>query len=230
MKLIDITGNKYSRLLVLSKHDAPAKSGGSLWNCICDCGMEVIANSSNLKNGSTKSCGCLGREWAKELGSNKEFLKKRVEKQTQHGHKRRGKKTREYTTWLYMKERCQKPRNKDYKNYGARGINVCERWDKSFINFLHDMGEKPVGHCIDRINVNGNYEPGNCRWVALSISSGEHRRDNILVEHKGKKYESLAAACRHIGIPLTRAHYRLRKGMPIEKVLSKEKLSRWDHA
>jgi len=228
MKLIDISGNKYSRLTVLYKHDKPSKSGGSLWRCVCDCGNHVVVNSSNLKNGSTKSCGCLGKEWSKNLGSDKGFIKKRSKKITKHGHKTKTKKTREYETWLSMKSRCNNPKQKDYKNYGARGITVCPRWNLSFSAFLEDMGEKPKGHCIDRIDVNGNYEPKNCRWAPLSISSGEHRRDNIIIEHKGKRYESLASACRDVGIPLTRAHYRMRKGMPIEKVLSTERLSRWD--
>lgn len=228
MRLIDITGDIFGRLTVISKHSIPSKSGGSLWLCRCECGNTKIVNSSNLRSGSTRSCGCIAKEWSKELGSNKEYIKKRAAKKTKHGHKRKSKKTREYSTWLDMKARCGNRNHKDFGNYGGRGIRVCDRWNDSFVSFLEDMGEKPKGSCIDRIDVDGNYEPSNCRWVSHSISSGEHRRDNILIEYRGKKYESLAAACREVGIPLTRAHYRLRKGMPIEKVLSKDKFSRWD--
>lgn len=228
MRLIDITGNRYGRLRVIRKHAAPSSSGGSLWDCLCDCGTKKTINGSNLRNGSVQSCGCLASEWAASLGSNPDFIARRAASVTKHGNKRRGMMSAEYRTWLAMKRRCFDCKSKDFANWGGRGISVCDRWNVSFENFLADMGPRPPGpYSIDRIDPNGDYEPANCRWATVSENSSEHLRANILVTHNGVSYPSLAAACRALGIPITRAHMRLKAGMPMDRVLSTKRLSRW---
>lgn len=229
MRLIDITGSRYGRLLVTGKHPAPAKNGGSLWDCVCDCGNRKTLNGSNLRNGSVQSCGCLAREWAAHMGSNPDFIAKRAEKTVTHGNKRRSGASVEYKTWLGMKRRCYDAKSKDYPNWGGRGIRVCEHWNSSFESFLADMGPRPAGHySIDRINPNAHYSPGNCRWATLQQQGAENTRTNRKITHLGIDYQSLAAACRALNIPLSRAQMRVNAGMPMDKVLSQNKLSRWD--
>jgi hypothetical protein len=120
--------------------------------CICDCGNLKNVMISRLKNGLVKSCGCLQKEIIRKIN---------IDTKTKYNVKNNP----SYKIWCYMKTRCYNKNNKDYKHYGGRGIIICDRWKNSFENFLNDMGEKPEGYSIDRINVDGNYEPSNCRWA-----------------------------------------------------------------
>lgn len=156
-KLIDISNQRFGKLFVL------CRIKGRRWQCICDCNQYCVVYSYDLKSGHTKSCGCLRRE-------------KTGEKRRTHGLSN---KIPEYGTWKEIKKRCYNPKHQDYHNYGARGIAVCNRWLNSFEMFYADMGSKPSpSHSIDRINVDGNYEPSNCRWATPKEQRNNQRKGN----------------------------------------------------
>lgn len=163
---IDLTGKVFGRLKVISR--PPNTSGGKAkWECLCKCGTVTVAISENLRNGRTKSCGC----W------NIEALSKRSKT---HGMS----KSHTYMIWIAMKQRCGNTNSKDYKDYGYRGIKVCDEWH-IFEEFLADMGEKPDCMSLDRKDVNGDYCKDNCRW-ATTEEQANNTRQNINITHNGK--------------------------------------------
>lgn len=173
-------GNRYGRLVVIEETEKVKHNCGTTRRRViarCDCGTVKTFNLTQLTTGRAKSCGCLGREMASER------LKKLRAKQTGYDSPISG--TPTYRSWASMMQRCKDPKNKSFNNYGGRGIKVCDRW-MNYRKFEEDMGERPAGKTLDRINSNGNYEPGNCRWASIRVQNNNQRNRGgcraILVE------------------------------------------------
>ena len=198
-------GRRFGRLTPV--HEAArSKRGERRWTCLCECGATAVVFQSVLRNGSTNSCGCLRKEVTRA-------------RKTTHGNTQCKSPTPEYQAWRAMKRRCYSPHGKDYPHYGGRGVTVCERWLHSFENFLADMGERPTtDHSIDRVDVNGNYEPGNCRW-ATDIEQARNHRNNALVTFEGKTM-CIAAWAEEKGIPASLVSTRLIRGWDVARSLS----------
>lgn len=158
-------GTRFGRLTVI--RSARNDNGGRLWLCWCDCGKTTIQPSSRLRSGNTRSCGCLRKEEARERG--RELAKAY---NTKHGMSSAA----EYYAWRSMKNRCCNPRTAQYEDYGGRGITVCQRWLDSFKSFFADVGPRPTGMTLDRIDTNGNYVPGNVRWASRSTQQFNQRK------------------------------------------------------
>ena len=131
-------------------------------------------------------------------------------------------KSREYGAWRQMKQRCSNPKNRRYHRYGGRGISVCAAWDSSFAQFYADMGPAPIGHTLDRIDNNGNYEPANCRW-ATSQQQQNNTVSNLLITHDGRTM-TVAEWSKELEIPYHWIRYRMKQGWVPPKLFSKENL------
>lgn len=154
---IDLSGQRFGKWTVVTRDLARCRWGQSLWKCTCDCGNTRSVVAYSLRHGRSVNCGCMRREQVRARA-------------TTHGHTA----SPTYTAWANMIQRCKNARNKRFKDYGGRGIKVCDRWH-GFTVFLADMGEKPPGLTLDRIDNDGNYEPGNCRWATAAEQRANKR-------------------------------------------------------
>ena len=144
---VDLTGQRRGKLLILSENFDKKRRH---WNCICDCGATRVVRQDALKPGGTESCGeCI------------------YDSQVSYSS--------EYIVWIGIKARCNNPNHANYHNYGGRGISICDEWKNDFNKFFEYVGPRPDNHNIDRIDPNGNYEPGNVRWVDKSVSAANTR-------------------------------------------------------
>jgi hypothetical protein len=162
MQRIDLTGQRFGRLTVV-EHAGIDKWVQMIWRCICDCGGSSVVPGGILRRGHTKSCGCRQISGLDPNASRK------------HGHGTRGRLSPTYISWQAMLQRCRDPNSSNWKYYGGRGISVCKRW-LDFKAFLADVGTRPVGTSIDRIDADGNYEPGNVRWADAMTQRRNRRR------------------------------------------------------
>jgi hypothetical protein len=166
--MIDLTGRIFGRLTVIERSDV-VSNRQRMWRCVCQCGNEKLANSGNLRHGYTKSCGCLSIENIQQIAAAKRFLKK----PSRHPLNQR---------WRAMLRRCYSANDRDYAGYGGRGIAVCDHWKNDFWAFVEDMGSLPFsGAQLDRIDNDGHYEPGNCRWATAKEQAANRRHSTIKV-------------------------------------------------
>lgn len=187
-----VPGMVFGRWTVLEVIERPKGSKPRRWiRCQCACGTERNVNEDNLKRGLSKSCGCAARE----------FHRNRLLK---HGHSSYRKLSREYRAWSAAKRRCTDPTCHVFPRYGGRGIRMAPEWERDFLAFYRDMGPCPPGYTLDRINNDGNYEPGNCRWAPRAIQARNHSR-NVVVTYNGKEYV-LKDLAEELGVPYKRLH------------------------
>lgn len=169
MRLIDLTNKRFARLKVLDR--AENLNNQTRWNCICDCGKNVVVHSQALRKGLTKSCGCLSKD-------------NTTSRNTSHGLS----KHRLYSIYKNMKQRCYNEKRPDYKRYGGKGVRICEEWlndFQTFYDWAYSNGYKD-NLSIDRIDVNGNYHPSNCRW-ANDETQARNRTNNSIATINGKR-------------------------------------------
>lgn len=192
MKFEDLSGQRFGHLVVIERAERNPKSPSTRWICLCDCGKHTIAYSFQLKNDQKRSCGC-----------------SRVADQRQSVSKHGGRNTRLYRTWANMKQRTENPNHIAYPNYGGRGIKVCDEWKSSFENF-RDWALK-AGYTddltIDRIDVNGNYEPSNCRWLTKQ-EQNRNQRSNVIIEYNGVR-QTMSEWAAQIGVSEAAIHRRI---------------------
>lgn len=196
---IDLSGKQYGLWTVL-RYDKTVREI-SFWLCRCECGNEKVVRGHALRQGKSKSCGCKSNQF-RSVGI------------TTHGMSG----TPEYSSWQHMKDRCSKPNHQHAKYYYAKGIRVCERWNESFDAFIADMGLMPSPKCqIDRVDSNGNYEPGNCRW-ATSVQNGRNTSRNHKITSRGKTH-CISEWSEILGIKASTIANRLWKGWSTESAL-----------
>ncbi|WP_392355831.1 hypothetical protein PSR14_31170 (plasmid) [Bacillus sp. A01H] len=204
---IDLTGKKFGRLIVIGSNGTD-KYYKLFWKCKCDCGKNVSVRGDRLKSGNTKSCGCL----------NAELVKKRAAEKSIMG---RVKEERLYRIWQSMKQRCYDKNSCEFERYGKRGITICEEWTSNYYAFKEWAIQNGYSNSlsIDRINVNGDYTPENCKW-STPKEQANNRRNSWFLVYKGKK-QTLAEWSDELKIPYACLYRRLKSNWPIEKAFTK---------
>lgn len=196
-----LIGKRFGRLTVIASASSTREPSGIArrrWECRCECGSTILVRTSDLTGGHTQSCGAHWRYNGASRG---------------HGMSL----SPTWNTWEGMLKRCYRPSNASYRRYGARGITVCERW-RQFENFFADMGVRPEGKELDRIDTNGNYEPGNCRWVTRAENS-RNRCDTRMISALGKT-QCLTDWARELGIHVSSLSARLDRGWSPERAVT----------
>ena len=209
----NLTGRRFGRLVAINPLPPLHKADGCRWECVCDCGKSCIVKARFLtyKRG-TRSCGCIVADL------NRAKPKHRPSTNLRHGHASR-KASPEYICWSSMIQRCTNPKHASYKNYGGRGVSVCERWASSFDSFISDMGRKPSSsHSIDRLDGNLGYTPENCRWATPS-QQANNRRGNVRLKLHGVEMLVIEAA-RQYGIPERTLYRWVRDGKDVELAIN----------
>jgi len=194
---LELKDKKFGRLTVLERAQV-RNARNAMWRCVCDCGKEIIAAAANIGR-TTNSCGCLAAENGK-----------RVLTGNTHRRTHNQSHTAEHDAWVHMKQRCYNKNNAKYKDYGARGIRVCDRWMESFENFFEDLGPKPSpAHSVGRKNNDGHYSLDNCEWE-LPITQGRNSRRNRIVEIDGQR-KCISEWVEFLNIPAWKPREMIRK-------------------
>ncbi len=201
MRLLDLTGQRFGRLVVISQwgHD---KFDRVTWLCRCDCGRATSPTSNKLMRGETRSCGCLREEYLHD----RTYLEG-------------SRNTRVYEIWAGAKDRCFRSGSPAYKNYGGRGITMCDAWRDDFAQFQKDMGPRPPGATLDRIDNNGNYCPENCRWTSR-LAQMRNQRKTRRYDFAGES-RTLQDWSDITGLALSALYYRINEGhWSVERALT----------
>lgn len=193
---MDLSGQTFGSWLVLRKSDRIGRSRQIYWVCKCECGAVKDVLQLTLRNGSSKSCGCTAKDWCRIHGMEK---------------------TRTYWVWAGMIQRCENPKFKWYHRYGGRGIKVCPKWRNSFVAFFEDMGEKPEGKSLERLNNDGDYEKENCIW-ATRKQQIRNRGVTPFVEFEGSKI-SVSELAEKFGLSHRRVADRIKRGYTPEQAV-----------
>lgn len=214
-QFIDLSGKRVGKLTVLERVEDHIQKGGfpkAMWRCVCDCGSECITYGQELRSGRKTDCGC---------GTHARLSKASREHATTHG----GSKTRLYKVWRAMRERCEFPDSKNFKGYGFRGISVCEEWEDfdsfrtwAFANGYDETAKRGMT-TLDRIDVNGNYGPGNCRFVDQATQC-RNKRSNFNIEFDGRT-QCISDWAAETGIRRLTLRGRLKAGWSVKDALTK---------
>lgn len=203
----DYAGHRFGRLTATQLVER-MESRDHRWAFLCDCGNEKIASIRSVRSGNTSSCGCRHKEQL-------------VARNATHGLSKV--QPGAYRSWKDMRARCSNPGDSDFVDYGGRGIRVCAEWD-DFAVFFADMGPRPKGRTLDRIDVNGGYQPSNCRW-ATSKTQANNKRSNARLTIAGET-KTLQEWSEYHGLERTTVRWRLAQGWALERVFSKEDFRR----
>lgn len=196
--LIDLVGQRFTRLVVLYRSPQNNSSDKPRWMCRCDCGQTITVSGLLLRDGRTTSCGCRHREQLASFNRSKKF---------KHGHAEP--ETRTYKSWRAMINRCYNHKANNYADYGGRGITVAREWRDEFRNFLHDLGERPIGMTLDRIDNDKGYGAGNVRWATPAEQTLNRRNQHVF--DINDRPVAMSAIAAHLAIPVSTLRFKLRQ-------------------